>query len=108
MPKAILPTFSEGVTQIDKLLHYGCENGRIRYLYGSATVFTHAKCDLEAFRLIVSQFYVNGIASQVRLVAAFGINPLALKRWVKQYREFGSRSFFEGKPRSPRTLKKKE
>ena len=37
-----------------------------------------------AFKMIASQFYLNGAAKQAQLVKAFGINPLALKRWVKR------------------------
>ena len=65
-------------------------------------VFTHEVDDTASFQMIVSQFYVNGIAKQAEIVNAFGINPLALKRWVKKYREGGPRIFYierRGRPR---------
>lgn len=45
--------------------------------------------------MIVSQFYINGNAKQAELVRMFGIQPLALKRWVKRYRTDGPKAFFE-------------
>jgi hypothetical protein len=99
MSKRIAPTFCEGISSIDGLLTYGCQADSITYYHGLAPVFSHARCDDASFRMIVSQFYVNGATSQAKLVAVFGINPLALKRWVKQYRAEGTRSFFEPRTR---------
>jgi len=47
-------------------------------------VFTHTVADTASVKMIVSQFYLNGAAKQAQIVRAFGINPLALKRWVKK------------------------
>lgn len=102
MSKRITPTFCEGISPIDGLLTYGCEADLITYFHGLAPVFSHARGDDASFRMIVSQFYINGATSQAKLVAVFGLNPLALKRWVKQYRAQGIRSFFE-----PRTRKRR-
>ena len=107
MPKAIAPTFREGVTLITGPFFYSCHEGQISYLHGSSPIFTHAREDEAAFRLILCQFFVNGLATQACLVQVFAINALALKRWVKQYRAAGPGSFFETRPRKPRSPSKK-
>ncbi len=45
--------------------------------------------------MILSQFYINGDAKQEELVRVFGIQPLALKRWLEKYRADGPKAFFE-------------
>jgi len=94
MPQLQLPIFLEGVTIITPELGYSLEDGQVVYLHGMLPVFTHDVADTASFKMIVSQFYVNGAAKQAQIVKAFGINPLALKRWVKKYREGGSKAFF--------------
>ena len=94
MPQLQLPIFLDGVTLITPELGYSLEDGQVVYLHGMLPVFTHDVTDLASFKMIVSQFYVNGSAKQAQIVKAFGINPLALKRWVKKYREEGAKTFF--------------
>jgi len=106
MPQLQLPIFQEGVTLITPDLAYSMEKGQIVYHYGMMPVFTHEQSDLASFKMIVSQFYVNGAAKQVQLVEAFGLNPLALKRWVKKYREEGPGAFFNEKRGRPKSKKK--
>jgi hypothetical protein len=45
-------------------------------------VFLHHCDDTASFKMIVSQFFINCNAKQAELVRVFGIQPLALKRWV--------------------------
>ena len=94
MPQLQLPIFKKGVTLITPELGYSQEDGQVVYLHGMMPVFTHDMADTASFKMIVSQFYVNGAAKQAQIVKAFGINPLALKRWVKKYREEGPKAFF--------------
>lgn len=69
------------------------ENNQIVYLNGMMPIFTHKVEDIASFKMIVSQFYINGTAKQVDIVKAFGINPLAMKRWGKKYRADGPKPF---------------
>jgi hypothetical protein len=94
MPQLQLPIFKEGVNPITEDLGYLHENGQVIYLYGMLPIFTHDVTDMGSFKMIVSQFYINGSAKQAQIVKAFGINSLALKRWVKKHRENGPKSFF--------------
>ena len=78
----------------------------IVYFYGTLPVFSHAVDDLKSFRMICAQFFVNGNVKQIELIKTFGLNPLAVKRWVKKYREEGPAGFYQsakGK-RKPRVL----
>lgn len=95
MPQLQLPIFHQGVHLITPNLGYQCEGDDIVYLHGMMPVFLHQTDDLASFKMIVSQFYLNGNAKQAELVRAFGIQSLALKRWVKKYREGGPAAFFQ-------------
>ena len=94
MSQLQLPIFQEGVNPITPELGYSLEDSQVVYLHGMLPVFTHAVSDMASFKMITSQFYINGAAKQAQIVKAFGINPLALKRWVKKYREEGAKAFF--------------
>lgn len=106
MPQLQLPIFHEGVHLITANLGYQREGTQIVYLHGMMPVFLHQSDDMASFRMIVSQFYINGNAKQAELVRAFALNPLALKRWVKKYRAGGPKAFYEARERRPLTQKK--
>ena len=106
MTQLQLPIFLEGVTPITPELGYCRQDGQVVYLHGMLPVFTHTVSDLASFKMIVSQFYINGAAKQAQIVRAFAINPLALKRWVKKYRAEGAKAFFVEKRGRPPTKKK--
>ena len=106
MAQLQLPIFQEGVTLVTPDLAYSMEGGQVVYHHGMLPVFTRGQDDLASFKMIVSQFYVSGAAKQVDLVKAFGINPLALKRWVKKYRTEGPGTFFVEKRGRPKPKKK--
>ncbi len=99
MPQLQLPVFQEGTHLITPNLGYRREGDEVVYLHGMMPVFLHQTSDTASFKMIVSQFYINGNAKQVELVRSFGINALALKRWVKKYRAGGPKSFYETKRR---------
>jgi len=98
MPQMQLPVFYEGVNPITHDVGYEKQGDTVVYYCGTMPVFSHAEKDLDSFRMIVSQLYVNGSVRQANLTRAFQIKPLALKRWVKRYRAGGARAFFQ--PRS--------
>ena len=58
-------------------------------------VSTHEVEDQQSFRMITSQLYVNGSATQAEICRAFGVSPISVKRSVKLYRKKGIASFFE-------------
>jgi transposase len=53
-------------------------------------VFTHDEKDIASFRMITSQFYVNGIISQIDIINTFGVSKNSVKRAVKKYRTYSA------------------
>jgi hypothetical protein len=100
MPQMFIPLFSEGLSHINSGLAYQKKDARIYYFNGhQMPVFSHNEKDIPSFRMIMSQFYVNGHATQSEIVKAFGLPPITLKRAVKTFRMHGPSGFY------PRTLK---
>ena len=106
MPQMQLPIFHEGTHLITPELGYRREGDEVVYLHGMLPVFMHCADDMQSFRLIVSQLYINGSAKQSELVRAFAIKPLALKRWVKKYREQGPGVFYQTRRQRSGVVKK--
>jgi transposase-like protein len=104
--QALLPLFGDDITMITPTLGYQQKDGMIYYFHAGLPVFQHAVEDRDSFRMIASQFYLNGLCKQSELVRAFGVPPIMLKRAVKQYLEHGPASFYRhDKPaRMPRQL----
>ena len=100
MPQLQLPIFYDGVNSITNDVGYEKRDGKVVYFCGSMPVFSHDEDDMDSFRTITSQLYVNGNVSQAAIVRAFDLNAQALKRWVKRYREDGPRAFYQ--PRNTR------
>jgi len=50
-------------------------------------VFVHDADDIASFRMITSQFCINGNAKQAEIIRAFGVTKISMKRAVKRYRE---------------------
>lgn len=94
MTQAQLPIFPNGVTLINAHLGFEKNDGNVTYFNGMMPVFSHAQSDLNTFRMITSQFYVNGNATQAEICRAFSVNPINVKRAVKKYREQGAAGFY--------------
>lgn len=97
MPKVQLPIFSEGFTPINSTLSYEKRNGTVTYFNGMMPVFSHDENDLNTFRMITSQFYVNGNVTQSEVCRTFALAPVTVKRSVKKYREEGVSGFYKAK-----------
>ena len=94
MPQMLLPFFPAGVTNITPDLAFRNDDGMVTYFNAHMPVFRHSQEDIQSFKLIISQFYVNGVAKQAQITKAFGINPLLVKRAVEKYNEEGPKAFF--------------
>lgn len=94
MPQRHLPLFPVGVIDINRVLAFQSENGQVTYFNSNMPVFIHAAGDVATFRMITSQFCVNGSAQQVDIVRAFGVSTISVKRAVKRYREQGPQGFY--------------
>lgn len=64
------------------------------YFNGAMPVFSHAEDDLATFRMITSQFCVNGNCTQPQIVAAFGVPLSTVKRYCTLYRSKGPAGFY--------------
>lgn len=95
MPQLQLPIFPKGATLINANLGFERREDTIVYVYGNLPVFMHHVDDHKTFRMITSQFYVNGTATQAEIRRAFGISKISIQRAVKLYREKGVAGFFE-------------
>jgi hypothetical protein len=94
MAQLQLPIFPAGSTLITPSLAFECREGRVTYFHGQMPVFSHAQDDSRTFRMITSQFVVNGNATQADIVRAFGVSDISVKRSVKTYRERGVGGFY--------------
>jgi hypothetical protein len=104
MAQILLPLFPAGVTEINPQLAFKKEKGVVTYFNATMPVFQHAEDDLQSFKMIVSQFYVMGVAKQAEIVAAFGVNSLLIKRGEGVQGKRATRIFCcEEYPRSRRT-----
>jgi transposase-like protein len=94
MPQLHLPMFPSGVTPITEVLAFGKQDGKVTYFSGQLPVFSHAEDDVASFRMITSQFCVQGCARQSDIIRAFGVTSISVKRSVKTYREKGPKGFY--------------
>jgi transposase-like protein len=94
------PLFPEGATHISSHLAFQKKQGMITYFNYTMPVFTHAENEINTFRMITSQFYINGNATQAEICRAFGVTKISVKRAVKLYRERGPAGFYA--PRNTR------
>jgi hypothetical protein len=94
MAKTIDPTFPKGLTYINSLLSFETQDDVVQYFSGFLPIFQHKTSDIRTFRLILSQFYINGNATQAQMERVFGIPSITIKRAVALYREKGPDGFF--------------
>lgn len=94
MPQLQLPIFPQGMSHLTPELGFVCRDGVVTYFAGLLPVFTHAAEDVATFRMITSQFIVNGNARNGDVARAFGIPLVSVKRAVHRYREGGPSAFY--------------
>ncbi len=99
MPQLQLPFFPDGSTQIHAHLAVEKKDGNVHYFNGLMPVFVHAENDLATFRMITSQFCVNGNAKLVEISRAFGVPIGTVKRYTRLYREQGPQGFYQPRKR---------
>ena len=105
MAQGMFPFFPGGVTQISEALAFKREDGRVVYFNYQMPVFIHDESDHATFRMITSQFCVNGNALQSEIIRAFGVTAISVKRGVKKYRSGGPAAFYQQtKGRGPSKL----
>lgn len=99
MPQLQLPFFPAGVTEINSQIAVQKEAGKVFYLHGHLPVFQHQEQDVRSFRMFTSQMIAGGTVKPKEIVKTFGVPLITVKRYVKVYRERGSKGFYEARPR---------
>ena len=87
MVQILLPLFPVDATLINRYLAVQRKEDTVFYFNGAMPIFQHSKDDYNSFRLITSQFVVNGNCKQMDIVRCFGVSVISVKRWVKKYQE---------------------
>ena len=99
MPQLQLPIFPAGVTEINSQIAVQKEAGRVCYIHGHLPVFQHEEQDGRSFRMFTSQMIAGGTVKPQEIVKTFGVPMITVKRYVKLYRDHGSKGFYEARPR---------
>jgi len=99
MPQLQLPMFPAGVTEINTRVAVEARDGRVCYIHGHLPVFQHDEKDVWSFRMFTSQMIVNGTAKPKEIVQTFRVPMGTVKRYMKVYRDYGAKGFYEPKPR---------
>jgi hypothetical protein len=95
MPQLQLPLFPHGSVHLTPDLAVLCQDDIVTYVHGSLPVFRHHAEDVKSFRLITSQFYLNGQVQQADIVRVFGVSSDSVKRAVKLYQTQGPGGFWK-------------
>lgn len=98
MPQMHLPMFPHGVTHITPELAVQKREGQVTYFNGHMPIFLHEEHDVRTFRMITAKFCVNGNATQMEIVRAFGVPAISVKRAVQRYRTHGPSGFYAAAP----------
>ena len=99
MPQLQLPIFPAGVTEINSRIAVQKEAGRVFYLHGHLPVFQHEEQDVQSFRMFTSQMIAGGTVKPKEIVKTFGVPMVTVKRYMKLYRDEGSKGFYGTKLR---------
>src|SRR6266513_1519620 len=99
MAQLQLPIFPAGVTEINSRIAVQKEAGRVFYLHGHLAVFQHEEQDVRSFRMFTSQMIAGGTVKPKEIVKTFGVPMITVKRYMKLYRDHGTKGFYEVKLR---------
>jgi transposase len=98
MPQLILPLIPEGATQITDSVCVIRDDKRFTYFLNLTPIYTHALEDQRMFRLITSQLIDSGACRHVDIINTFGVSKSSVNRYLKKYREGGSKAFLQKRP----------
>jgi len=93
MTQGILPIFPHGSNEINRFISFEIKDDRVYYFQGLMPIFSHDKYDLQSFRFITSQLYINGNIKQSEICRTFGVTDISVKRAVKTLRTQGLKGF---------------
>ena len=91
-----LPVFPAGSVEINGAIGVQKEAGVVWYLHGHLPLFHHGERDVRSFRMFTSQMIVSGTVKPKEIVKAFGVPMITVKRYVKLYRDHGTKGVLRG------------
>lgn len=95
MIQTSLPIFPSEIKLINSRIGFMKRETKVYYFNGSMPIYSHKVEDYKTFRMYTSQLVVDGNATQMEIVRAFGVSEISVKRWVKKYREEGPEGFYK-------------
>ncbi len=102
-----IPIFPSPSCHLGERVAVSVRDGVVWYFHYDMPVFSHAVTDLASFRMFTSSLCDKGQCKLVDVERAFKVTAISVKRALKQYREFGSQSFYVSRRKKvvPRVLK---
>jgi predicted transcriptional regulator len=95
------PVFPDVITPIGRLFTVVKRGNQVFYLDSTEKpVRAHLADDLEAFKALVSEFYVFGHFTQADIVRVFGVSAKSVRAAVKVYLDHGVAGFFRPSKRT--------
>ena len=99
MPRLQPPVFPAGATEINSRIAVQKKARTVWFIHGHLPVFHHEEADVRSFRMCTSQMIAGGAVKPEEIAKTFGVPMIAVKRYVKLYRDRGAKGFYETKPR---------
>lgn len=94
MTNTFFPIYPEGTKMINSEIGIKTIGDDVHYFNGNMPIYKHHKKDYQSFRHITSQMIVLGNAQQIEIIKCFKVSKESVQRWVKKYREEGSKAFY--------------
>ena len=94
MTTTLFPIYPEGAKMINSEIGVKTMGDKIFYFNGSMVIYEHHKKDYQSVRHVTSQMIVLGNAQQIEIIKFFKVSKESVQRWVKKYREEGSKAFY--------------
>jgi hypothetical protein len=88
------PFFPTDTKLINNTVGFREQDGIVYYLHNGNAIYCHSKEDRNGYRFSSANLVFNGLCSVGELSAAFGVGRRNIERYVKSYREQGTKYFF--------------
>lgn len=84
-------------TSVGKFIEVEINNNNVNYSISNTVFFSHDKSDIITFKHFVCRVYLLGLSKQVEIYQTFNLEPITIKRWIKEYYENSHKIFNEKK-----------
>ena len=94
MTTTLFPIYPEGTKMINSEIRVKTIGEDVYYFNGSMAIYQHHKKDYQSFRHATSQMIALGNVQQTEIIKFFKVSKGSVQRWVKKYRDEGSKAFY--------------